>query len=135
MNIMDKFSIGVDIVSIERISKKIKDKNNRFVDRVYTNFEKKYCKNKENISYHFAGRLAAKEAVSKALKIPWDERGINWKDIEIINDKNNIPDVILYGDVKLIADEKKIKDIKISISHEKEYAVAFAIAFEGMKNE
>lgn len=126
MDLIDSISIGVDIVNIGRISKNIDDINERFIKRVYTEDEINYCKNKKNLSHHFAGRLAGKEAVSKALKMSW-ERGINWKDIEIINEENGTPRVMLHGEAKKVANERKIKNIRISISHEKEYAIAFAI--------
>ena len=131
---MDSISIGIDIVSTERISKNINDDKTRFIKRIYTEDEINYCQSKEKISHHFAGRLAGKEAVSKALKMSWD-KGINWRDIEIINEKNNIPKVILHGEAKKVADERNIIDIEISISHEKDYAIAFAMTIEGRKNE
>lgn len=123
MDLMDSISIGVDIVSIDRISKNI---NDGFINRVYTKDEIYYCKSKKNPSQHFAGRMAGKEAVSKALKMLW-EKGINWRDIEIIDEENGIPGVVLHGEAKKYANERKIKNIQISISHEKEYAIAFAI--------
>jgi len=131
MNLKDSFSIGVDIVDIMRISKEIDE---RFIKRIYTIDEINYCKNKNNISLYFAGRLAAKEAVSKALKMSW-ETGVNWRDIEIINDKIGTPGVILHGEAKKIAIERKIKNILISISHEKEYAVAFSITIGAKDDE
>ena len=131
MDLMNSISIGVDIVSIKRISRKIDE---RFINRVYTKDEKSYCKNKENNSHHFAGRLAGKEAVSKALKMSWDG-GINWKDIEIINEENGVPRVVLHGEAKKVANERKIRNIQISISHEKEYAVAFAVTSGDKNNE
>lgn len=134
MNLMDSVSIGVDIVDIGRISKNIDDINDRFINRVYTNDEINYCKNKKNISLHFAGRLAGKEAVSKALEMSW-EGGVNWKDIEILSEENGIPRVVLYGEAKKVANKRKIRNIKISISHEKEYAIAFAIMIGGTGNE
>jgi holo-[acyl-carrier protein] synthase len=134
MDLMDFISIGVDIVHIERISKNIDDVNDRFINRVYTEDEIKYCKSRKNFSHHFAGRLAGKEAVSKALKLSWEE-GLNWKDIEIINEENGIPRVVLHGKIKKIGHERKIRNIKISISHEKEYAVAFAVTSRSMGNE
>ncbi len=134
MDFMDFISIGVDIVDIGRISKNIDDINDRFINRVYTKDEINYCKNKKNNSHYFAGRLAGKEAVSKALKMSW-EGGINWKDIEIINEENGIPRVVLHGEAKKVANERKIKNIRISISHEKEYAIAFAVTTGDKKNE
>ncbi len=134
MDLMDSFSIGVDIVSIGRISKNFDDINNRFINRVYTKDEINYCKNKKNISHHFAGRLAGKEAVSKALKMSWGS-GVNWKDIEIISEENGILEVVLHGEAKKVANERKIKNIQLSISHEKEYAIAFAITIGNGNNE
>ncbi len=134
MDLMNYFSIGVDIVSIGRISKNIDDINDQFINRVYTKDEINYCKNKKNISHYFAGRLAGKEAVSKALKISW-KGGINWRDIEIINEEDGIPRVILHGEAKKIANERKIKNIQISISHEKEYAIAFVVTIGDTNNE
>ena len=124
MDVIDFISIGVDIVSIERISNNIKTSDS-FVNRVFTKSEIEYCNGKENVFHHFAGRFAGKEAVSKALKIPW-EKGTNWKDIEILDD-DGIPRVVLYGEAKEIAKKGKIENILISISHEKDYAVAFAL--------
>ena len=134
MGLIDSISIGIDIVSTERISKNINDLNNKFINRVYTKDEINYCKSKENKTHHFAGRLAGKEAVSKALKMSW-EKGINWRDIEIANEKNGIPKVILHGEAKKVAAERNTKDIQISISHEKDYAVAFAVTIGDKKNE
>lgn len=133
MGLMDSISIGVDIVSTDRISKNLDKSNERFINRIYTKEEINYCRSKQNIVYHFAGKMACKEAVSKALNINW-ENGINWKDIEIINEKNGVPKVLLHGEAKKVAYEKKVKEIQISISHEKDYAVAFAITIEDGKN-
>ena len=134
MDLMNFISIGVDIVNVERISKNIDDVNNRFINRVYTKDEINYCMSRKNFSHHFAGRLAGKEAVSKALRLSW-EKGLNWKDIEIINEENGLPRVKLHGEIKKLANERKIRNIKISISHEKDYAVAFAVTDGSMGNE
>jgi len=65
MDLMNSFSIGVDIVNIGRISKNIDDINDRFINRVYTKDEINYCKNKNNVSLHFDGKLASKDALMK----------------------------------------------------------------------
>jgi len=134
MKLINSISTGVDIVSIERISKNIDAINGRFINRIFTDCEIDYCKSKKNISHHFAGRLAGKEAVSKALKLSW-EKGVNWRDIEIVNEENDIPKVILHGEAENVSNIREIKDIQISISHEKEYAVAFAITIGESENE
>jgi phosphopantetheine--protein transferase-like protein len=126
MNLIDSISIGVDIVSVDRISNNAKDTNSGFIKRIYTQKEVDFIRNKENISQYFAGRLAAKEAVCKALKLDWSG-GINWKDIEILSGDDSIPVVRLHGHAKKVADERKITNILLSISHEKDYAIAFAV--------
>lgn len=134
MKLENSITTGVDIVSIERISKNIDAINGRFINRIFTDCEIDYCKSKKNIYHHFAGRLAGKEAVSKALKMSW-ENGVNWRDIEIINEKNDLPKVILHGEAENVSNIRKIKNIQISISHEKDYAIAFALTIGESKNE
>lgn len=90
---------------------------------MYTEKEIEYCESKKTQKYqHYAARFAAKEAVFKAISvmIP-DKYGINWKDIEILNDDTGKPYVnILNHDIKS-------EDVDVSISHCREYAVANAI--------
>ena len=97
----------------------------RFLDRVYTEKEQAYCESKNAQKYqHYAGRFAAKEAVFKAISTKLNDKyAITWKDIEIIDDKEGKPYVHLYG-----IDENIFESIDISISHCKEYAVAYVVA-------
>ena len=79
---------GIDIIEVNRIKEAIQDLDEKFLKRVYTNYEIEYCNSKNNMKYqHFAARFAAKEAVFKAisnkLKSKYD---ISWTDIEIKND-------------------------------------------------
>lgn len=122
----DFLSIGVDIVSIKRIYQNFYNNSSKFNNRVFTENEIKYCEKKENPHFHFASRFAGKEAVCKALNITW-EKGINFKEIEILNNKN-VPYVKLYGEIYQFALDEKISYIKISMSHERNYAIAFVMA-------
>jgi len=115
---------GIDIVPVTRFQKLVtKDK---FLTRNFTKSEIEYCKNKHNSAIHFAGKFAAKEAVSKALNLEWKE-GLNWKEIEIINKKKGAPTAILHNQTKSIFDKSKYTELQISISHCDEYAVAVAV--------
>ena len=105
--------IGVDIESIKRFKKSCF--NERFLNLIFTNREIKYCKNKNNPHINFAGKFCAKEAVIKASKI-----SISMRDIEILNSKS--------GKIRVLVNGKYNKNMHISISHTKEYAVAFAVA-------
>ncbi len=116
-----KISCGTDIIEIERIKDSIEETNNKFLNRVYTEKEIEYCESKKIQKYqHYAARFAAKEAVFKAISIKLEDKySICWKDIEIINDSQGRPNVILQGNI-----QKNIEQIDISLSHCKEYATA-----------
>lgn len=116
---------GTDIIEIERIKKAINDLGEAFINRIYTENEIKYCEEKKNAKYqHYAARFAAKEAVFKAIsKLLNDKYSMKWKNIEIVNDETGKPNVRI-----LDTNIKKLKNIDISISHCKEYAIAMVIA-------
>jgi len=108
--------IGVDIVSNSRIKKLYKRFGEKFLRKIFTDREINYCLSYSNPVPHLAARFAGKEAVIKALEKP--ER-LKLKDIEIINNQNGAPVVLIFGVEK--------KKIKITLSHEKNYTVAFVI--------
>ena len=112
---------GTDIIEISRIKKSIEKLGQRFLQLVYTPKEIEYCESKKQAKYcHYAGRFAAKEAIYKAVSGTLkDKYEISWKNVQVINDEYGNPKVE-FIDIEL----KKIKNIDISISHCKEYAVA-----------
>ena len=118
-------STGIDIVPVIRFKKTMERKS--FPGRVFTEAEISYCRSKYSSAIHFAGKFAAKEAVSKALKLEWEE-SLNWKEIEILNGKDGAPFVILSGSAKKTAIQKRVTEIQISVSHSDDYAVASAVA-------
>ena len=122
MNVM---GIGVDIVEVNRIETAIKRFGDRFLKKIYTDIETKYCNTGRLACQHFAGKFAAKEAVYKTLNI---DCVIKWTEIEIRNSEQGQPHVVLHGKVKKIAKEKNISSILVSISHIKTRAVASAVA-------
>lgn len=120
MNILD---LGVDIIEIERIKKAV-DKGG-FLDRVFTDEEIEYFKSKGYRAETIAGNFAAKEAISKS--IGTGIREYNFKDIEILRDKLGKPIVKTYNNLEKICIDYNVLEIKVSISHCKEYAIANAI--------
>jgi len=110
---MKIFGIGTDIVNIKRMSKTLKSKNNNFKKRIFSKNEIIYCEKKRNSSSSYAKRFAAKEAVSKALGTGI-RKGINFKDIEILNDNFGKPSIKLSGSTASFL-KKKIKNKKYSI--------------------
>src|SRR5918999_912170 len=113
--------LGIDIIKIERIAAALKRHGDRFPRRVLTDSEQRYVRNRPQ---NFAGRWAAKEAVSKVLGL--GVRGVGWRDIEIARLPTGQPAVRLHGRAKARAEQLGMGRIAGSISHEGEYAVAIA---------
>lgn len=118
-----KINCGTDIIEVCRIKESIERKGDNFLNKIYTEKEIEYCNSKNNMKYqHFAARFAAKEAIFKAISNTLkDKYEITWKDVEILNDENGRP----Y--VHFLNNNYNIKQIDISISHLKEYAIANCI--------
>ena len=124
---MKILGIGVDIIDNKRIKQSIK--SNKFKSRIYSNKELKLSQKTKNKVAFFSKRFAAKEAFSKALGTGFSSN-LNFKDIEITNDKKGMP---RYAEnkkiIKIVQQKYKIKKFKsfLSISDEKDYSTAFAI--------
>lgn len=116
-----KVTCGTDIIEIDRIKENIEKLNEKFLKRVFTDNEIKYCEAKKVQKYqHYAGRFAAKEAIFKAISKELDSKySVSWKDFEVANDEQGRPIVNLFNICK-----DRIQSIDISISHCKLYAVA-----------
>src|SRR5690554_466295 len=116
---------GVDIVKVSRIERLLKDKRDRFLGRVFTKNEIEYINDVNYNSQTISGIFAAKEAISKLLGTGIGK--VSWKDIEILHNHKGAPYVKLYNEGMKISKGLGIKNIKLSISHEREYAIAFVI--------
>ncbi|MBL7165430.1 MAG: holo-ACP synthase [Dehalococcoidales bacterium] len=115
--------IGVDIIEIARVHEAVERWGDRFLRRVYTESElKRYAKSPSSLAVRFAG----KEAVVKALGT--SEGGIGWKDIEILAESGDRPVVNLYRRAREQANELGLKEMAISLSHSRDYAIAFVVA-------
>jgi len=119
-------SVGVDIVEIERLGRAIERWGQRFLDRVYTPREQAFCRGRVP---ELAARFAAKEAISKALGTGIIGReGVNWQDMEVLPDRRGKPLVYLHGRALRRAEEVGLTQWAISLSHEREVAIAFVVA-------
>ena len=121
---------GIDMVDCKRLQKSIEKHGERFLQRVFTAAELDYCMCRKRNIEHLAGRFAAKEAVLKVLGTGW-RSGINWTDIEIRNEPSGQPKVYLAGRCKEIAEDHKLDNVIISISHISTHAIASAIGYGG----
>lgn len=118
--------MGTDIVAVPRIAALMQAGGAAFLRRWFTAGEIEYCSGKAVPSRHFAARLAAKEAVVKALPVPWDGP-LPWRSIEIINDQRGAPLVRLYGAFAEATARAGADGIAVSLSHCDEYATAVAL--------
>ena len=124
---MKMIGIGVDIVKNKRIHLSIKNKS--FINRTFSKNEILISEKFINKTNYFSKRFAAKEAFVKALGTGFRE-GLNFKDIQIVNDKLGKPYYLIDSKIKnLIQKKKKIKNFNLflSISDEKDYSIAFTI--------
>jgi holo-[acyl-carrier protein] synthase len=114
--------IGTDIIEIARIKKAISRWGDSFLRRVFTDSELRlYCQKPESLAARFAG----KEAVIKALS--GGNKGIRWREIEILSDPGGQPFVHLYGKALNQAASLGLSQLAISLSHSREYAIALVI--------
>ena len=124
---MKVLGIGIDIIENKRIESYIK--NSKFVNRIYTSNELKLSILSKNRANYFSKRFAAKEAFAKALGTGF-RLNLNFKDIEVINDKMGKPYYVKSKKITKIVKKKfnvKKFDCFLSISDEKNYSTAFAI--------
>lgn len=115
--------IGNDIVEVARIKTVLKRYEERFLNRIFTPYEQKYCLKRKEPALHLAGRFAAKEAVVKALGTGFSE-GLSWLDIDIQQDPKGKPTIYFSPLAKELFNDPFVQ---VSISHCHQYATAFAI--------
>ncbi|MBM4132776.1 MAG: holo-ACP synthase [Nitrospira sp.] len=115
--------IGLDLVKIERIRALADRWQERFLERLYTEAERRYCFERASPYASLAGRFAAKEAVLKAIGTGWSA-GISWQDIQVLNDGSGKPVAHVQGRAGALLQEAGVTDIHISLSHDADYAIA-----------
>ncbi len=119
-------STGVDIIEIDRVRQVLERYGQRFLNRVFTPGEIAYCRGR---APNLAARFAAKEATMKALGT--GIRGVGWKDIEVIRHASGAPAIKLHRRGESRAKGLAVQEISISLSHSREYAVAFVVIRSG----
>lgn len=117
---------GVDIIEVHRIAEAIGRFGERFLGRVFTEDEIRYCKSKRNSVERFAGRFAAKEAAMKALGTGVN-RGVAWRQVEIRRKPGERPNVFFTGAAAEVAAKLGAKHTSLSISHTDAQAIAQVI--------
>ena len=123
---MSAIGVGVDLVEVARVSAILNDKGSRVLERLLTPAERAYCESRPDVATHVAVRLAAKEAVYKALQGSQAARGIGWRDIEVTRAPDGRPDVSLSGSATARARELGVQRVLLSLTHTHLAAIAMA---------
>lgn len=126
------YTIGVDLIEVQRIASAVERWGERFLRRVYTPGEIDYCTGRAG---SLAARWAAKEAVSKALGTGWAPQlphaagWIDWTEIEVVRQSSGEPGLRLHGKAHERGEVLGIFDWRLSLSHTREHAIAMVLGW------
>jgi len=118
--------LGIDVAEVDRIERAIGRYGERFLQRIYTEAEIRYCQSKANSYERFAGRFAAKEAAMKAIGTGW-KRGVTWRDFEVTREPSGRPVIHFHGVAAQVAGYLGAKRALVSITHTETMAMAQVI--------
>jgi len=121
--------LGIDICRIDRVKEFLERYGDRFTRRCFTPTEIAHCSRYANNAEQYAGRIAVKEAASKALGTGW-RQGVHWKNFEISHEPSGKPFVRVHGKAAELAAQMGVTNINVSITHDGGVAAAVVI-FEG----
>ena len=119
--------VGIDVVEIDRIQAVLARFGERFLRRVYTEREIRFCQSRKRATEHLAAHWAAKEAVLRCLGSAYGP-GLPRTDIEVRIDREGRPEVLLCGAAKERAQNLSVGDIQLSLAFCRAYATATAVA-------
>jgi holo-[acyl-carrier protein] synthase len=117
---------GIDIAEVDRIAESITRFGDRFLHRIYTEGEIRYCESKANRFERYAARFAAKEAAMKALGTGWNH-GVRWRDIEVTRQSGGRPTMVFHGKAAEFAARLGTTNIALSLTHTVAQAMAQVI--------
>ena len=117
---------GIDIAEVPRIRQSIERFGDRFLQRIYTAGEMRYCDSKANRGERYAARFAAKEAAMKALGTGWNH-GVRWRDCEVVRLPGGRPMIAFHGKAAEVAAKLGVKNASLSLTHTAEQAFAQVI--------
>jgi len=109
--------VGIDLVDLERIARMLADKGEHAMARLFTPEERVYLASRPDPTGNAAARIAAKEAVYKAMQVLPGARAIGWRDIEVTRDPEGRPAIRLHGLAERLASEAGGVAIQVSLTH------------------
>jgi holo-[acyl-carrier protein] synthase len=123
--------VGIDLVDLERIRHLLADKGEQAMTRFFSDHEREYLATRPDPTGHAAARIAAKEAVYKAMQSLPRARGIGWREIEVARDREGRPAILLHGLAARLSQECGGLKIQISLTHSAVSAGAIAVVETG----
>jgi holo-[acyl-carrier protein] synthase len=117
---------GIDITEVNRIAASIQRFGRRFLERVFTPDEVRYCESKANKAERYAGRFAAKEAGMKAIGTGWS-RGVTWRDVEVRRAPGGRPTIVFHRKAAEFLQKLGAVRVQLSITHTVDIAMAQVI--------
>jgi holo-[acyl-carrier protein] synthase len=117
---------GVDITEVARIQQAVDRFGERFLKRVFTQDEVRYCTSKQNAAERLAARFAAKEAGMKAIGTGL-RHGVTWQDVEVVRLPGQRPLLRFSGRAAEIAAALGCRQTHLSLSHTAVQAIAYVI--------
>jgi holo-[acyl-carrier protein] synthase len=118
--------VGIDLIEVARIAASLEKFSHRFGERILLPDEIAYCLAHQSPAVFVAARFAAKEAISKAFGTGIGAQ-LGWQDMEIARKQSGEPFVILHGKGKKLFEERRAKNIFVSITHTQQYAAVVAV--------
>jgi holo-[acyl-carrier protein] synthase len=119
--------VGIDLVDLVRIGRMLQDKGEHAMGRLFTAEERAYLATRQDPTGNAAARIAAKEAVYKAMQSLPGARAIGWRDIEVTRDAEGRPAIRLHGLAARLADQAGGVRIQVSLTHSAVSAGAVAV--------
>lgn len=119
--------VGIDLIELDRVRDMLERRRDQVFERLLSVHEREYVESRDDPVPHLAARLAAKEAVYKALQELPGARGVGWRDIEVWRDESGKPSVTLTGAALAAANANGPLKIHLSLTHTHVSAAAVAV--------
>jgi holo-[acyl-carrier protein] synthase len=130
---MSVLGVGIDLVDLARVARMLVDKGERAMARFFTESEREYLSSRPDPTGNAAARIAAKEAVYKALQSLPGARAVGWREIEVVRDAEGRPAVRLHGLAERLSLEQGGLRIQISLTHSATTAGAVVVVSSNLR--
>ena len=124
---MNVIGVGVDLVDLDRVARLLASKGEHAMQRFFTDTERAYLATRPDPTGHAAARIAAKEAVYKALQALPEARGVGWREIEVLRDGDGRPAIRLHGLAARVSESQGGLMVQVSLTHSATSAGAVAV--------